>query len=133
MVAVGGPGAVLLHPTQFTSMIVLCQATSILFPLVMSGLHLALNNPYLILSGLEARRSVVCLLCLLGAAFTPILMINAYEAAQERLRIMVNKKDKRVPRMIRICMELKNQLTEFLKIELGKHDDKLLCTKLHIM
>ena len=47
LIAIGGPGAVLLHPTQFTSMIVLCQATSILFPLLMSGLLLALNNPYL--------------------------------------------------------------------------------------
>ena len=127
MMAIGGPGAVFLHPTQFTSMIVICQVISILFPLVMSGLHLALNNPYLILSGLEARRSVACLLCLLGAAFTPILMIHAYETAQERLRTMIKYNDKRVPRMIRICMELKNQLTEFLKIELGKPNERQSC------
>ena len=71
----GGPRNVLLYPTQFTSVVILGLMASILAPLLASSLHLALNNPTMLLQ-LEARRSVTMLTCLALSAVTPILRIN---------------------------------------------------------
>ena len=65
LIVVGGPKAVLLYPTQFTSVVVLGQAASIIVPFFMSGLHLALYNPYILFNGLNSRRIVAMIICIM--------------------------------------------------------------------
>ena len=121
----GGLRNVLLYPTQFTSVIVLGLAASILGPIFMSSINLALNNPFLLmclLTNLHSRRSVAMVCCVMLSVLTPILLIVHYQHAQERMRIMVenNIHDGQVTLLMRNCMSLKNELVEHLQIELGK-------------
>ena len=120
MQIVGGPYAVLLYPTKFSSAIVLGLAASIVLPLLASSLQIAINNPTLIFS-FQARRSVTIVMCLVCSVFIPIFLINSYEAAKEKtkLRAKKNSQDRRVPDMIVKCNNIKNQLVDFLQIELG--------------
>ena len=50
-----------------------------------------------------------------------ILLITRYEAGKEAMRVMAqkNSRDRRILGLSRRCSRIKNQLTEYLKIELG--------------
>ena len=123
MVILGGPLEVLSHPAQFTSVVVLTLSASILVPLVTSSLHLVSNNPGMIHSFTGVRGSVVIVIHLACSFLNPLMLINRYETAKEKIRIMTKRsyQDSRVPRMIQQCRLIKMQLTEFWKIELGRY------------
>ena len=122
IVILGGPLEVLSHPAQFTSVVVITLSASILVPLVTSSLHLVSNNPDMIRSFTGVRSSVVIIIHLACSFLNPLLLINRYETAKEKIRIMTKRsyQDSRVPRMIQQCRLIKMQLTEFWKIELGR-------------
>ena len=125
MIITGGLRNVLLYPTQFTSVIVLGLSASIIVPIFLSSVNLALSNPFLIFSSLnlhQGRRSVAILSCVACSVLTPILLIVSYQHGKERMRIMLrnNSRDRRVPGIMKKCMALKNELSEHLQIELGK-------------
>ena len=128
LIVVGGPKAVLLYPTQFTSVVVLGQAASIIVPLFMSGLHLALYNPYILLNGLNSRRIVAMIICIMCSFIAPITIIVTYQHAKEKMKMIVrnynsNNQDinRKVMGIAQKYEKLKNQLTEFYRIELGMY------------
>ena len=59
-----------------------------------------------------------------------ILLITRYEAGKEAMRVMAqkNSRDRRILGLSRRCSRIKNQLAEYLKIELG--NIKILFTEL---
>ena len=124
MQILGGPAAILFHPTQFSSVIVMSLAATIALPLMASGLHIAINNPTLLFK-LQTRRSVTIVVCLVSSVLTPILLINLYEAAKEKTRKLSRNfsNSRKVPCLIIKCNIIKNQLVEFLRIELGRYLD----------
>ena len=117
---VGGPGALLLYPAHFSSVVVLGLAASILVPLAASSLHLAANQPGLLVT-LPARRSVVTAVCLGTSVLIPIFLINCYEREKDKIRKMVrtNCQDSRVMKAVQKGHIIKTQLVEFFRIELG--------------
>ena len=123
MVILGGPLEVLSHPAQFTSVVVLTLSASLLVPLVTSSLHLVSNNPGMIHNFTGVRSSVVIIIHLACSFLNPLLLINRYETAKEKIRTMTKRsyQDSRVPRMIQQCRLIKTQLAEFWKIELGRY------------
>ena len=62
-----------------------------------------------------------------------ILLITRYEAGKEAMRVMAqkNSRDRRILGLSRRCSRIKNQLTEYLKIELG--NIKILFTELFLI
>ena len=124
IVILGGPLEVLRYPTQFTSVIVMTLLASILIPLLTSSLHLALHNPNMIYHFTGVRRSVVILHHLACCFILPLLLINRYESAKEKIRSITkkNSRDSRIPFMIHSCRKIKTELVEFLKIELGAYE-----------
>ena len=59
-----------------------------------------------------------------------ILLMTRYEVGKEAMRVMAqkNSRDRRILGLSRRCSRIKNQLTEYLKIELG--NIKILFTEL---
>ena len=118
----GGPLEVFTYPTQFTSVVVMVQMASIILPLIASSLHLAINNPNLILDLRGVRRSVVFVIHLGCSFLIPVLLIHRYEASKEKIRKLAkrNGRDIRVPVWVQKCRIIKSQIVEFFKIELGR-------------
>ena len=86
----GGPQAVLMFSTKFSSVVIICSALTIIIPLMISCLHLAINNPGIVFNSYGksshlktfAMRIGVILLSVLN----PILIINAYESLRDKTR-----------------------------------------------
>ena len=111
-------------PTTFTSVVVLSFFASILVPLLMSSIHLAISHPFLIFDVMKIkrrRRWLAMLLCFVLTLLNPILLLNAYEIVQEKARKMVKKNnfDMGVIDLLKKCRMVKIQLVDFLRIELG--------------
>ena len=123
VVILGGPLEVLRYPTRFTSVIVMGLATSIVVPLLTSSLHLAINNPNMIYNFTGVRRSVVIIIHLVNSFLNPLLLINRYESAKEKIRSVTktNSDYQRVPSLIQKSRMIKKQLADFWRIELGEY------------
>ena len=91
---VGGFQSVIDLPGNFTSVVIMTLILSILVPLFLSSLHLAVNNPFMIWFQSYAKQSLkiysevsspvfMKFLCLLSSLFNPILLTNSYEQARE--------------------------------------------------
>ena len=124
MVAAGGFSTVWQFPTNFTSVVVLSFFASILVPLLMSSIHLAISHPFLIFDVMKIKRKskwLATLLCFLLTLLNPILLLNSYEIVQEKARKMVkrNNFDMGVIDLLKKCRMVKIQLVDFLRIELG--------------
>ena len=109
---------------NFTSVIVITMIFSIVFPLLLSSLHLAMNNPLFIWKML-GRKTISTskwksrLLCFLFSGLNPIFLTHTFEKAKEETRIMANKCDDRVIESMKKCKTYKLQLIKFHRIELG--------------
>ena len=123
---VGGFQSVIDLPGNFMTLIL-----SILVPLFLSSLHLAVNNPFMIWFQSYAKQSLkiysevsspvfMKFLCLLSSLFNPILLTNTYEQAREEARIMTKYYDYGVITARRECLAIKLQLVQFQRIELGR-------------
>ena len=125
MVAAGGFSTVWQFPTNFTSVVVLSFFASILVPLLMSSIHLAISHPFLIFDVMKIKRRsrlLAMVFCFLLTLLNPILLLNAYEIVQEKARILVkrNNFDMGVIDLLKKCRKIKIHLVDFLRIELGR-------------
>ena len=99
---VGGIQALQDFGINFSMGIVLCLLTTVLLPIFFATLHLVTNNPFMIFGlGNDQIKSPwkkigMIAFCCLFSIFNPILLINAYERAKEKSRLMAKSMDKRV-------------------------------------
>ena len=89
--AVGGLDGVRSFPDRFTSVVILSSGVTILFPLLIGSLHLAINNPGLIFNrGFQINPKRLNLLMAAGviitSALNPILLRVMYETIKEKMR-----------------------------------------------
>ena len=121
---VGGFQSIIDLKTNFTSVIILIMASSIIIPLLLSSIHLVVNNLNLMRKfyGRVGSTSTFAktVFCILYAPITPILITNSLESATESTRKLIRFYDHGIENALRKCMKMKIQLLKFLKIELGK-------------
>ena len=122
---IGGPATIWNFPTKFTSIIVTLMAATILFPLILSGLHLALSAPKTIFKTTSikgaANKLKLQVVILLSSILCPFLLQDAYESSKENLRKLAKKKSniKLINEQLSLTRNLKTQFVEFMRIELG--------------
>ena len=111
--------------TQFPSVIVISFSLTIIVPLLISSLHLAIYNPHMIFVFAKKKRSKMTMMiaCILSSILNPILLANTYEILKEKARLLARKDGmKWKGKVIELrCQsrKVKIQLVEFLRIELG--------------
>ena len=122
--ALGGITEICKYPTQFNAVYVFLMVATIIMPLILSGLHLAHNNPGIIFHSMEDTlprwtKLLLQAAVMLASVLTPILLINAYEAAKEKMEKFARKNKMETIEQMRKCQKIKKQHVEFLKIELA--------------
>ena len=121
---VGGHQAIWDFPTEFSIVVVLCLAASVVVPVVFATLHLVVHNPFLIVTTSDKqqtgwRRAAMTLVCFFLSLLNPILLVNNYERAKEKTRKMARAMDKNTVQQIKKTKEIKEQWTSFVRIEHG--------------
>ena len=122
---VGGNQAIWDFPTEFSIVVVLCLAASVVLPVVFATLHLIVYNPYIFFttpSNQEAsvwRRALMTLVFLLLSVLNPIFLVNSYERFKEKTRKMAKTMDKNTMQQMKATRAIKDQWTAFVRIELG--------------
>ena len=112
-------------PSEFSIVVVLCLAASVVVPVIFATLHLVVHNPYLIVTTSDKgqtgwRRVTMTIFCCCLSFFNPILLANSYEGAKEITRRMAKSMDKSTLHQIKKAKEIKEQWSSFVIIELGK-------------
>ena len=97
---------------------------SLILPLLISSLHLAVNNPFMILrsDGRNSTRMSRCLsvaLCFLLSAANPIFLEAYYDEKKEEVRTLMQNYNTDAISALKTCKQIKRQSVEFLRIELG--------------
>ena len=123
---VGGHQAILDFPTEFSIVVVLCLAASVVVPVVFATLHLVVHNPFLIVTTSDKqqtgwRRAAMTLVCCFLSLLNPILLVNNYERAKEKTRKMAKAMDKDTIDQMKKTKEIKEQWTSFVRIEHGNN------------
>ncbi len=121
---VGGHQAILDFPTEFSVVVVLCLAASVVVPVVFATLHLVVHNPFLIVTTSDNqqtgwRRAAMTLVCCCLSFLNPIVLVNNYERAKEKTRKMAKAMDKNTTQQMKKTKEIKEQWTSFVRIEHG--------------
>ena len=124
---VGGHQAIWDFPTEFSIVVVLCMAVSVVVPMMFATLQLVVHNPFLIVTTTldkeqtRWRRATMTLFCCFLSFLNPILLVNSFEGAKEKTRKLAKVMDgNTIQHMIR-TKEIKKQLTSFIIIEHGKY------------
>ena len=124
---VGGHQAIFDFPTNFSIVVVLCFFGSIIFPIMFATLHLATHNPCMIFYIMPSekvqsrmKKTIMALLCCILSFLNPVLLLNAYEGAKERMKRLALTMHPNVVQEMRNTKAIKNQWITFIKIELGK-------------
>ena len=126
---VGGHQAIWDFQTEFSIVVVLCLAASVVIPVMFATLNLVVHNPFLIIttSDMEQtgwRRATMTLVCCCLSFLNPILLVNNYEVAKEKTRMMSKARDRNMFQHMKKTKEIKEQWTSFVKIELGNSVSK---------
>merc|ERR1711860_401131 len=100
--------------TEFSIMVVLCLAASVVVPVMFATLHLVVHNPFLIVTTSDKeqtgwRRAAMTLVCCCLSLLNPILLLNNYERAKERTRKMAKAMDKNTNEQMKKTIEIKDQ------------------------
>lgn len=118
---VGGYQSLIDLPTNFTSFVIYTMSFSIIVPLTLSGLHLAVNNPCMVWMNKFKRLpyNLSKFLCILFSAIMPMLLKNTYEQAKESTRKLAKHYDYGVLPATSKTRAIHTQMLSFLRIELG--------------
>ena len=60
--------------------------------------------------------------CSVLSIFNPIFLVNAYESAKEKTRVMARNMDREVISQMRHARAIKDQWVSFIQIELGEYN-----------
>ena len=124
---VGGTKAIIEFPTNFSIVVVLCLLSSVIGPVFFATLHLVVHNPFLIFPKATHKNRAIwkkvlmISICCLLSIFNPIFLVNAYESAKERTRVMARYMDRKVILQMRHARAIKDQWVSFIQIELGEY------------
>ena len=119
----GGLQAVLMFPTKFSSVVIICSGLTIIVPLMISCVHLASNNPGIVFNSygktnqLKTFAMRIGVLCL--SVLNPILIINAYESISEKTRKMAKSRDPNLVSTLEKYRIARGQHADFVRIELS--------------
>ena len=90
-------------------------------------LHLATHNPCMIFYIMPSekvqsrmKKTIMALLCCILSFLNPVLLLNAYEGAKERMKTLALTMHPNVVQEMKNTKAIKNQWITFIKIELGK-------------
>ena len=118
---IGGTKAILNLPTAFSSVIVSLLIGSIVVPVFLSTLHLIVNRSLLINEGnlTRLRMNLLIVLCWFSSFFNPVILDAYYHELMEDVRKMTQNYDTDATRVMRKCRNIKREVAQFYKIELG--------------
>ena len=125
---VGGTQAISEFPTNFSIVVVLCLLSSVVGPVLLATLHLVVHNPFLILPMTPHKKRAIwkkvlmIAICSVLSIFNPIFLVNAYESAKEKTRVMARNMDREVISQMRHARAIKDQWVSFIQIELGEYN-----------
>ena len=120
----GGVSTLYEFPWKFSSMIIMCMATTIVVPLLISSIQLAISNPGLIFNSnrkdkwsVRFMRVGVILTCFVN----PIILKIADEHIQEKIRKYSQSSDSNENffKLISKMKEVKTKLSRLLRVDLG--------------
>eukprot|EP00092_Neocalanus_flemingeri_P080309 GFUD01100156.1.p1 GENE.GFUD01100156.1~~GFUD01100156.1.p1 ORF type:complete len:1047 (+),score=211.36 GFUD01100156.1:131-3271(+) len=131
---VGGPYALWMNPSLFSSQIILLLLASVIIPLLLAGALLAFNSPVLVLghdvrkaqekNPLKVWQSVsLKLFTVLMSFLLPALLINAEEREKEEIKKLLEKEtlDNKTLRCVLektdFCNVIKRRIMDFKKCE----------------
>ena len=120
----GGPRTLYDFPWKFSSIIIMCMATTIVGPLFISSIQLAISNPGLVFNSRRKDKWSVSLMRV-GVIFTsfvnPIFLNIAHENIQEEIRKYSQTSDlsEKLIKMVNKKKEIKEKLSRLLKVDLG--------------
>ena len=126
----GGPIAIYHFPTNFSSVIVMSFAVTIIVPMIFSTTQLAISNPYLIFLLMKKRAAklhkiVMIFICMGFCSLNHIFLVLNYEETKEnavsRAKDFNEIDNNDVLELFEDCKMIKTEISEFLKIDLGKY------------
>ena len=119
----GGPQAVLMFPTKFSSVVIICSGLTIIIPLMISCIHLAINNPGIVFNCYGTKNQLKTFAMRIGvillSVLNPILIINAYESISEKTRKMAKSHDPNLSSTLQKYRTVRRQHADFVRIELN--------------
>ena len=121
-----GMNTIIVSPTAFPSVVVMCLIVSIALPLLLSSLQLARYHPDIIYGEdfyKQSRwRQVLGRIAIVLMAFiNPALFIHAYESNQEQLKFqdLKEKKYEEIKRIGKKGEKIQRQYVKYIRTELG--------------
>ena len=125
LVIMGGPVAIYHFPTKFPSTIVLSLAATIVVPLLMSSIQLAIRNPYLILmfmrkTALRLNRIIMIFICIGLSVFNYALLVFNFEVVSKAKKL-TDATDEEVLELIYECKLLRTQIIKYVQTDLGNN------------
>ena len=130
LVIMGGPVAIYHFPTKFPSTIVLSLAATIVVPLLMSSIQLAIRNPYLILmfmrkTAMRLNRIIMIFICIGLSVFNYALLVFNFEETKEKVvtkaKKLTDATDEEVLELIDECKLLRTQIIKYVQTDLGNN------------
>ena len=115
-------------PSYFPNIVVLCFFASVVIPIFLATLHLAIHNPFMIFyimpsetTNSRMKKTVMTLLCTFLSFLNPVFLLNAYEGAKEGTKSLAKSMSAEVYQQMETLKNIKHQWVTFIKIELGKY------------
>ena len=120
----GGPRTLYEFRWTFSSIIIICLTTTIVGPLLISSIQLAISNPGLIFNSRQDDKWSVRLMkvgVILTCFINPIILKVAHENIKEKIRGYSQTSDpsEKLIQLVNKKKELKNKLSKLLKVDLG--------------
>ena len=118
---IGGINSFLAFPTNFTSVLLLCLAASVLLPLLLSSLQLAIENPEMVFNmerrrGLDGTRIAMQFSVFIFLFLNPVFLLHVYQLNEKK---KVSRQDERIVRALEKCRLVRIQFTKYIKMELS--------------
>ena len=120
----GGPRTLYHFPKKFSSIIIICMATTIFGPLLISSIQLAIRNPGLVFNSKRKDKWSVRLMrvgVILTSFINPIILKITHENIQETIRkySQTSYSGDKIFKLINHKEEVKKKLSRLLKVDLG--------------
>ena len=116
---IGGMQAIMELPCNFKSVIVMAMFASIIFPPLLSTLHMTMNNPKMIFGERRMSRWLSIPLCFVFLMMNQIFLTCSYQENKEKARKLAQKCDTKVIKTLAWCRKIKQQNIKFSQLELG--------------
>ena len=122
---IGGPQAIIDLPNNFGSVIVGVMFLSIILPMLLGSLHLAMNNFNMFYDvsskgNSRMKKYLMAMLLFLLSPIIPIVLESRFLDTAEEARKLAQNYDLETVQKKNQCRKIRKQILRFVKIELGK-------------